>query len=722
MRLYWKILLVLVLTASVPAIVIGLVNRSTTARMGQELTEKVQRELTSSAASTFEQIQVLAASRLTADTRGVERAAARQAEAMRRVVDAYAADRAGPQIRLSAEQATRVVSATWFDDPVLRPTSARPSQRHFDAGGQPIWISEQLVAVTSAPFTPDPVTAAVVRSIASQDVADVFAAAHDFAPEAMRWQYATLDVGVHAVWPAHGGYPGDYDGRTRPWYVAQVNADGPRWHEPEIDVTTGEAFTVRTEPLIDASGTFRGIVAIDVPLGDMVAELPLPAAWGDNAMLAVCSRTAEGSLRVLAVRGGGGDVAPGDPLPIDSNSAGAIEVRDGLALGRRGVVDLPWLGGEALVGYAPLDAGGGAAGSRGSLSLVMFVPHDLVFAAADEARTAVASTVARQVRIGTLALGSLLLVVALCAVAASRWMVRPVHELAGAAGRLASGDLEARAKVVRRDELGDLASAFNEMVPRLADHVQVRESLVLAREMQQALIPKAPPTVAGVEVCARAEYCDETGGDCYDAIPTESGGAWLLVGDVTGHGVAAALMMSTARALIRAGAELGEAVETILAAADRRLFEDTPRSKFMSLFFLDLEPNGQPIRWVSAGHDPVQFVAAGSGTVEEIDGEDMLLGIGGDQEFTVLQRPGLAPGDVLFIATDGVWEQVDEAGEQFGKERMERLLLEYCARPDVTAEHIADEMLAAVHAWRGRVGQADDITILVVRGVPTEGA
>ncbi|MEL7210925.1 MAG: SpoIIE family protein phosphatase, partial [Actinomycetota bacterium] len=232
----------------------------------------------------------------------------------------------------------------------------------------------------------------------------------------------------------------------------------------------------------------------------------------------------------------------------------------------------------------------------------------------------------------------LLGLIAVVAIGASRWMVRPVRELAGAAGRLASGDLEARAEVHRHDELGDLATAFNEMVPQLADHMHVRESLQLAREMQQALIPKSPPSIRGVEVCARAVYCDETGGDCYDAMSTEGGGAWLLIGDVTGHGVAAALMMSTARALIRAGAELGEPIESVLAAADRRLFEDTPTSKFMSLFFLDVAPDRGRIRWVSAGHDPALLVPADGGPVEEIEGDDMLLGIGGDQEFTVLER------------------------------------------------------------------------------------
>ena len=126
-----------------------------------------------------------------------------------------------------------------------------------------------------------------------------------------------------------------------------------------------------------------------------------------------------------------------------------------------------------------------------------------------------------------------------------------------AATRIAGGDLTTRATVRTHDEIHDLAEAFNAMVPKLQEHTQMEHSLRLAKEIQQNLLPDGPPPIAGIDVAGSNTPADQTGGDYFDFLDLS---AWkgstlaVAVGDVTGHGIPAALLMATARSLLRARA------------------------------------------------------------------------------------------------------------------------------------------------------------------------
>ena len=314
----------------------------------------------------------------------------------------------------------------------------------------------------------------------------------------------------------------------------------------------------------------------------------------------------------------------------------------------------------------------------------------------------------------------LLVLVGMVAYFMSDRLTRPIIEMADASKQVAGGDLDARVVVNRKDELGDLGNAFNAMVPALHDRMKMRESLAVAMQVQQSLLPDHPPRVPGLDIAGHSEYCDETGGDYYDFIELDRLGPnsiAVAVGDVTGHGVAAALLMATGRALIRSHANQPGSLGDVFTDVNKQLCGGKFTGRFMTLMYLVVQSgrdeNGRvPVRYLSAGHDPVIVYRPSDDSFIELEGSDIPLGIDEGWTFTEKQSEALRPGDTLVVGTDGVWECFNSSGEQFGKDRL-RDVIRSAARG--SAEDIARAVSDACRSWRGEREQNDDITLVVVK-------
>ncbi|MFG0286281.1 MAG: SpoIIE family protein phosphatase [Phycisphaerales bacterium JB039] len=311
------------------------------------------------------------------------------------------------------------------------------------------------------------------------------------------------------------------------------------------------------------------------------------------------------------------------------------------------------------------------------------------------------------------------LVLALLAVILALWLTRriiaPIRRVTLTAERIAAGDLDARVEVNTQDELGALARAFNAMAPKLRERLKLRESLELAREVQQRLLPEGAPQVRGLEIAGLSQSADETGGDYYDYLDLSQWAAQsvaIVVGDVTGHGVAPALLMATARGMLRSRATPPGPVGQLLTDVNARLCGDTSDGRFMTMLYMIVDGRQRKVRWASAGHDPAIWYRASSGAFEELEGGDIPLGIIAEQEFQEFARGGFEAGDLLVIGTDGVWEARSPEGVMFGKQRLRDLVRAHAADP---VEAIARAVLEALTAFRGDGAQADDITLVVVR-------
>src|SRR5579883_253547 len=297
---------------------------------------------------------------------------------------------------------------------------------------------------------------------------------------------------------------------------------------------------------------------------------------------------------------------------------------------------------------------------------------------------------------------------------------RPVQSLMGFMQRVGGGDLEANAEFGGSGEFRQLADALNRMIADLRDRLRLRHSLGIAMEVQQRLLPAAAPKVRGLDVAGHSTYCDETGGDYYDFLVLDKAtqdAVLVALGDVMGHGVAAALVMAGVRAVLRDRAVAAGDLAELLGRLNHLISADHGGDRFMTMHLSVIDSKTGTMRWVSAGHDPVIVFDPVDGCFTEVGEGDLPLGVMDDTVYREQTSGPFRPGQILFIGTDGVWEMPDVKGEQFGKERLRTVIRESAAG---SADDIARAVREHLTAFRGDAKPVDDVTFVVVKVCATE--
>jgi serine phosphatase RsbU (regulator of sigma subunit) len=245
----------------------------------------------------------------------------------------------------------------------------------------------------------------------------------------------------------------------------------------------------------------------------------------------------------------------------------------------------------------------------------------------------------------------------------------------------------------------------------------LRESLAVAAEVQRALVPRAPERLSGLDVAGRMIPCDAVGGDYLDFLTGDDfagRGLGVVVGDVMGHGPAAALLMTAARACLRMRASRPGGVAEVVTDVNRHLAVDLGDvERFMTFYVLEVRADA--LAWVSAGHEPALLLDPASGTITDLEGDGPVLGIDVDISYREHHAPFREPGQVLALCTDGITEAWSEGGEQFGRERLKRCLQRYASQ---SAAAILEGVMREVSDFRGLAPQRDDLTLVVLKRTP----
>jgi serine phosphatase RsbU (regulator of sigma subunit) len=239
---------------------------------------------------------------------------------------------------------------------------------------------------------------------------------------------------------------------------------------------------------------------------------------------------------------------------------------------------------------------------------------------------------------------------------------------------------------------------------------RLERELELASEIQQRFQPTAPPTVPGYELQGISFPCYEIGGDYYDFIPRADGRLVVALGDVSGKGTAAALLMSSLHAAIHAQAGTHDSLVDTISAVNRYLADNIPSNRFVTLFCAELDPDSGALSFLNAGHNPPLIVHS-AGTVEQLASGGLPLGIKADADYKE-GRTQLQYGDVLVIYSDGVTEATSPTGEEFGPTR----LYEVVSRNiDASAAGIRDRIESALTKFAQGTRATDDITLVIVK-------
>ena len=296
-------------------------------------------------------------------------------------------------------------------------------------------------------------------------------------------------------------------------------------------------------------------------------------------------------------------------------------------------------------------------------------------------------------------------------------LTRDLTLLTRSAEELARGNLEVQVPVRSRDELGQLAATFNRMAlqlkegqGRLVEQERLRKELEMCRRIQEELLPREPLSCAFAEVQGISIPAREVGGDFFNYFELPDGKLALLVGDVSGKGVPAALLMASLQATLRARLPLASSMSEMAEQLDEEIARSTPPELFLTLFVAVLDNKEKTLRYVNAGHN-TQYALHADGRLEHLKSTGRPLGLlpGGGY---VEQSVALGPGDSIFLYTDGLVETQSGSGEEFGPERLERVL---ARERESSLDRLVARAESAVRDHQGAAEALDDATILVAR-------
>jgi len=259
-----------------------------------------------------------------------------------------------------------------------------------------------------------------------------------------------------------------------------------------------------------------------------------------------------------------------------------------------------------------------------------------------------------------------------------------------------------------------LAEAYADLQAAQAQIIEqetLARELRLAREIQESMLPRALPRLAGFEIGARMIPARMVGGDFYDVIPLDADRLAVAVGDVSGKGVPAALFMALVCSLLRAEVSRDASPEESLRFVNRHLIGRNARGMFVTVLYGVLHRGTRAFEYVRAGHDlPLVWDADGASLTAK-HGRGHPLGLFATPTLDV-QTLRIPPGGTLLLYTDGATEAADAQSELFGRERLSAAAR---AAPAASAQALCDHLVQAVAAYHGAAPQADDITLLAVR-------
>ena len=538
-------------------------------------------------------------------------------------------------------------------------------------------------------------------------------------PDLIFWQLTALENGASAIYPAIQKIPMMHGKLKVNWYQQAKDRKQIAWSKPEIDPVTNQIVFTVSAPFYQADGNLIGATAIVVPVDTLLNEDGHLSKLSENITSLLVRPEKHAASDILGIR-----IIAREQIQenihhhwqaslkeewLDIKDISSIDqVITDLQKNIPGVIEVSFQGQESLLAYGTID--------DYQTTLLIVVPKVDIVTEAVSMETYVHKRIGRQIMITGIILVVVVLSIIILAFFLSRSVTGNISKLVVAARRVASGDFATRVRIHSRDEIGELGQTFNNMVPALEDRVRMKQALDVAMEVQQNFLPRIMPQVKGLDIAGQSIYCDETGGDFYDFLDIGRHSSYQLgvvVGDVSGHGIQAALLMATVRAFLKSRVKQGGSIAQVIADINRLVADDTSETgQFMTLFYAEIDPRERMIHWVRAGHDPAMLYNPDTDTIEELMGKGIALGVDGGSEYEGQFIKGLSQGQVLLIGTDGLWETRNELGEMFGKERLKALISQYA---HLSSKQMIISIIDELKAFRKSVKQDDDITLVVIK-------
>lgn len=292
-------------------------------------------------------------------------------------------------------------------------------------------------------------------------------------------------------------------------------------------------------------------------------------------------------------------------------------------------------------------------------------------------------------------------------------MFKPIQRLTASTKEVAKGNWDISIDHKSNDEIGTLAHSFNKMVLSLKENARMWHEFNVARDMQAQMLPKAFPEIAGIQIGASSIPTKEVGGDFYDFINFENGRLGMVVGDVSGHGVSAAMVMTAAMSAVRFAAEERGRTDEVLSLVNRRLSKDIQNHMFVALFYGIFDSETRKFYYTNAGQTmPYLWRDGRVNFLPQAENSDRFpLGIVKAATYEQLTID-LHSGDIVVFYTDGIVDAMDGYHESYGFERFSEGIKRYA---DSDPSEMVENLINDMRDYSDDKNFHDDVTIVIFK-------
>lgn len=524
----------------------------------------------------------------------------------------------------------------------------------------------------------------------------------------------------------------DFDPRSYSWYYGAKETGGLYWTDMYEDMRGRGPVISCAVPFYDSSGktpVFEGVARSTVMLDDL-ARIIDSAGIGRMGYLFLVNRSglkifSSGNVDVKYGEDGG---VEGENL-LKSPSRRVRSLGMSMTIGATGMTELEMNGIPLYVAYAPVQTLGwslGVAIPAQEISAPSWLIEDQIRTITGAAQTGINRRIALLAGLIGLVLLASLLVIALFSVRFTSSVTGPILALNAVVQEVSGGNLNREVSIKTGDELEQLACSFNTMTIKLREHIdqiakasaerqRIDTELDIARRIQTSMLPDTFPPFPGrkneFDLFALVHPAKEVGGDFYDFFFIDNDHFAVIVADVSGKGIPAALFMAIAKTLIKNRLQTGEEPEIAMENVNRQLCSNNIADMFVTVWLGILEIASGRLDYVNAGHTPPLLKSGGKDFIFLVSPPDLVLA-GMDDTLYHRRETFLKQGDTLFLYTDGITEAANAGGDFYGKERL-RCFLE--AHGEAPLRELLPALHSAIGEYSGGEEQSDDITMMALR-------
>lgn len=517
--------------------------------------------------------------------------------------------------------------------------------------------------------------------------------------------YVGTGTGMALVHPWIDGMNETFDPRLRSWFSRAVERGTVTWSEPYVDLLGHGLMVTCSKPVLDPVRGWVWVIGVDVTIETINQDI-IGTQVGERGYAMLID-----NLGNVITRPGltAGDSRWDETFVtenlLESANPGIVETAKDMITGRSGISRVSFEDGDRFIAYAPVES------VNWSVGLVM--PVDEVISPSRESRdriikvsNATADHISGQMTtmqsLFLVLFILLLVVVTLLTMHFSRVLTRPLQKLQEGSEAIGRGDLDFRVPILSHDEFGSLARSFNSMAADLKEYIitlrrttaeqeRMLRELEIARGIQQSFLPDSAPVLDGYDLQGYNLPAAEVGGDFFDFIPVGDTNWGLVIADVAGKGVPAALFMALSRTLIRASTSANQDPAESIRDANRHICIDSKTSIFVTLFYAILDTKNRVLTYVNAGHNPPILFSEPGKAVTLLKAEGIALGVIDEIDLAPVEIQ-LKSGDVIVLYTDGVTEAANAHDEEYGSERLVHLVeqIKHKSSAEIIEEIVGD--------------------------------